>query len=71
MSSPDSLEWVPDLVLRNGAAVSFIMLRDTAGARDVLRKFARRTNGDQLRERLIASFLIYQDSVLRRKRGWK
>lgn len=71
MSSTDSLGWLPDPLLRNGAAVSFIMLRDTAGATEVLRKFARRTNADAFRERLIASYLVYQDSTMRRKRGWK
>jgi len=71
MSSPDSLGWIPDPLLRNGAAVSYIMLRDTAGAADVLRRFARRTNADQFRDRLIASYLVYQDSALRRRRGWK
>jgi hypothetical protein len=62
---------MPDPLLRNGAVVSYIMLRDTAGAKEVLRKFARRTDSDQFRERLIASFLIYQDSTMRRKMGWK
>ena len=32
---------------------------------------ARRTSADQLREHLIESFLIYQDSTMRRRRGWK
>jgi hypothetical protein len=71
MSSLDSVSWIPDPLLRNGAAVSFIMLRDTAGAANVLRKFARRTDKDQFRERLLASFLIYQDSTMRKKMGWK
>jgi len=71
MSSTDSLGWIPDPLLRNGAVVSYIMLRDTAGAKEVLRKFARRTDSDQFRERLIASFLIYQDSTMRKKMGWK
>jgi hypothetical protein len=71
MSSSDSLGWIPDPLLRNGATVSYLMLGDTAGARDVLRKFAKRSDVDQFRERLIASYLIYQDSTLRRKMGWK
>ena len=71
MSSTDSLSWIPDPLLRNGATVSFIMFRDTAGAAGVLRQFARRTDSDQFRERLLASFLIYQDSTLRKKMGWK
>ena len=71
MSSTDSLGWIPEPLLRNGAAVSYIMLSDTAGAKEVLRKFARRIDSDQFRERLIASFLIYQDSTMRKKMGWK
>jgi len=71
MASNDPSAWIPDALLRNGAAVSFIMLRDTAGAAEVLRHFARRGTEDQLRERLIESYLIYQDSTMRRKRGWK
>jgi hypothetical protein len=46
------------------------MLRDTAGAANVLRHFAKRTNEDRFRERLIKSFLIYQDSTMRKKMGW-
>ena len=71
MSSADSLGWIPDPLLRNGATVGYIMLRDTTGAKEVLRRFARRTQADQFRERLIASYLIYQDSTLRRRMGWK
>jgi predicted membrane-bound spermidine synthase len=71
MASPDPAPWLPDPLLRNGAAVSFVMLRDTAGAKNVLRYFAKRTDADQLRERLISSYLIYQDSTMRRKMGWR
>jgi hypothetical protein len=70
MDSRDSVRWIPDVLLRNGAAVSFIMLRDTA-AKQVLRTFARRTEDDRFRERLISSYLVYQDSAMRRQRGWK
>lgn len=71
IATSDSVEWIPEVLLRNGAAVSYIMLGDTTGARDVLRKFARRTFDDRFRERMIASFLVYQDTALRRRRGWK
>jgi len=71
MESPDPAPWLPDPLLRNGAAVSYVLLKDTAGATNVLRHFAKRTNEDQLRERLISSFLIYQDSTMRRKMGWR
>jgi spermidine synthase len=73
IASADTVPWLPEVLLRNGAAVSFIMLRDTAGAANVLRTFARagRGVGDKFRERLIKSFLIYQDSALRTKMGWK
>ena len=71
MASTDSIEWVPDVLLRNGAAVSYIMLRDTTNAKEVLRTFARRTYDDPFRERLIASFLVYSDTTLRRRRGWQ
>jgi len=71
MDSPDPAPWVPDPLLRNGAAVSFVMLQDTAGATNVLRHFGKRTTADQMRERIISSFLIYQDSTMRRKMGWR
>ena len=71
MASNDSVPWVPDVLVRNGAAVAFIMLRDTTGAKDVLRKFAKRTDEDSFRERLIGSFLIYQDPAMRKKMNWK
>jgi len=71
ISSADSVEWIPTLLLRNGAAVSYVMLADTAGAADVLRTFAKRTPDDRIRERLIASYLVYQDATLRKRRGWR
>ncbi|MEX2152022.1 MAG: fused MFS/spermidine synthase [Gemmatimonadaceae bacterium] len=71
ISSTDSISWIPDALLRNGAAVSYIKLRDTTGAKGVLQQFAKRTRDDQFRERMIAAYLVYQDSTLRRRRGWK
>jgi len=71
IASADSVAWIPDVLLRNGAAVSYIMMRDTAGAAEVLRTFAKRTLEDRFRERMLAAYLIYEDSTLRRRRGWK
>ena len=71
LASTDSVEWIPDVLLRNGAAVAYIMLRDTTNAKEVLRTFARRTYDDPFRERMIASFLVYSDTTLRRRRGWR
>ncbi|HYC50758.1 MAG TPA: fused MFS/spermidine synthase [Gemmatimonadaceae bacterium] len=71
IASTDTVEWIPDVLLRNGAAVSYIMLRDTTNAKEVLRTFARRTFDDPFRERMIASFLVYSDTTLRRRRGWQ
>jgi hypothetical protein len=71
MASQDSLDWIPDPLLRNGAAVAFIKLNDTNGAKEVLQTFAKRGQQDRFRERLISSYLISRDSTLRRKMGWQ
>jgi predicted membrane-bound spermidine synthase len=71
IASRDTIAWIPDVLLRNGAAVAFIMLHDTAGAKDVLQTFAKRTDEDQFRDHLLGAYLIYQDTVMRRKMGWK
>ncbi len=71
IASTDSVPWIPDVLLRNGAAVAYIMMRDTTGAKEVLATFAKRTYEDRFRERMLASYLVYQDSTLRRRRGWK
>jgi hypothetical protein len=71
IATTDSVQWIPETLLRNGAAVSYVMLGDTAGATGVLRTFARRTSNDRFRESMIASYLVYQDTVLRRRRGWQ
>lgn len=71
IASQDTVEWVPDVLLRNGAAVANIILRDTTEAKRVLQTFAKRTYDDPFRERLIASYLVYSDSTLRRRRGWQ
>lgn len=71
IASADSVAWIPKTLLRNGAVVSAIMLRDTAQAKKLLRTFARRTNEDRFRERLLASIVIALDPALRKKMGWK
>ena len=71
IESEDDAEWVPDVLLRNGATVAYTILADTAGAKGVLRTFAKRTYEDRFRERLLASYVVYADSTLRRRRGWR
>lgn len=71
MASQDSLEWIPDALLRNAATVAFIKLGDVEAAKEVLRAFAKRINHDRFRERMISSYLISRDSTLRGKMGWK
>ncbi|MGH7678422.1 MAG: fused MFS/spermidine synthase [Gemmatimonadaceae bacterium] len=71
LASTDTVDWIPELLLRNGAAVSYTLLGDTTGAKKVLQTFARRTAEDYFRERMIASYLVYQDTTLRRRRGWR
>jgi spermidine synthase len=71
LASTDTVTWIPDVLLRNGAAVASIMLRDTAQAKEVLRTFAKRTLDDRFREHLIAAYLTYSDTTLRRRRGWR
>ena len=71
IASSDTVDWIPDVLLRNGAAVANVILRDTTEAKHVLQTFAKRTYDDPFRERLIASYLVYSDSTLRRRRGWQ
>lgn len=71
ISSADSITWIPDILLRNGAAVAYIMMKDTTGAKHVLQTFAKRTADDFFRERIISSALVYRDSTLRKRRGWQ
>lgn len=71
IASTDTVTWIPDVLLRNGAAVANILLRDTTEAKLVLQTFAKRTYDDPFRERLIASYLVYADTTLRRRRGWQ
>jgi hypothetical protein len=71
MASADTLDWIPDALLRNGAAVAFIKIRDHEGAKEVLRHFARRTTDDAFRDRLIGAYLVYADTTLRGRMGWR
>jgi len=71
MASTDSVAWIPDELLRNGAAVAGLMVHDVHDARNVLRAFAKRTSNDLFRERLIGAYVISQDPALRAKMKWK
>jgi spermidine synthase len=71
IASRDTVVWIPDVLLRNGATVAFIMLHDAAGAKEMLQTFAKRTDEDQFRDHLLGAYLIYQDPAMRRKMGWK
>jgi hypothetical protein len=71
MDSREEESWVPNDLLRNGAVVANIAVRDTAAARNALRYFAKKYDGDRFRERLLSAVLIDQDPALRRKMGWK
>lgn len=71
LASADTVEWIPDVLLRNGSAVAHIKVRDFDGAKGVLREFARRTDEDAFRDRLIGSYLIYADTTLRKQMGWQ
>ncbi len=71
VASTDTVPWIPDVLLRNGAAVAEIKVGDYEGAKGVLREFAKRTDEDSFRDRLIGSYLLYADSTLRKQMGWK
>jgi hypothetical protein len=70
-ASNDSIAWLPPDLMRNGSATAFIVTRDTAAAKDVLRRFARHYNEDRMRERIIGSILISLDPKLREQMGWR
>jgi hypothetical protein len=71
VASADSATWIPDALLRNGGVVAHIKVGDVAGARELLRTFAKRTTTDRFRERLLSAYLISRDSTMRAKMGWK
>jgi hypothetical protein len=70
IASVDSVTWIPDPLLRNGAVVAHLKVNDAPGAQDVLKTFAKRTNADRFRERLLSAYLISRDSTMRAKMGW-
>jgi hypothetical protein len=65
----DPIPWVPPALLRNGAAAAFIMTRDTANAKRVLKDFSARAD-DRFRERMIGSILVQLDPTFRKELGW-
>jgi hypothetical protein len=69
-TSSDSLGWVPDVLLRNGSVVAYIKLGLFDAAASSMRTFAKRTDEDTFRERLLSSYLTYADPTLRKKMGW-
>ena len=40
-------------------------------AKEVMRHFARRTSEDSFRDRLLGSYLVYADTTLRKRMGWR
>lgn len=71
IASIDSSTWIPDALLRNGGVLAHIKVGDVEGATEILRTFAKRTNADRFRERLLTSYLISRDSTLSDKMGWR
>lgn len=65
----DPIPWIPPALFRNGAAAAFIMTRDTANAKRVLKDFSNRAD-DRFRERLIGSILVQIDPAFRKELGW-
>ena len=53
------------------AEVERILDTELADAQRVLRVFAKRTDDDSFREKILASYVIYADPILRQKMGWK
>ena len=69
--SADTVTWLPDVLVRNAGAVAFIKVGDYEGAKEVLRHFAKRTSDDALRDRLLGAYLVYADTTLRKRMGWR
>jgi len=70
-ASVDSIGWLPETLVRNGLVVAHLKLGNYSKAQESLRAFARRTTGDPFGERILASYLAYADTTLRRRMGWK
>jgi spermidine synthase len=71
IASADSVTWIPDPLLRNGSVVAHLKVNDVTGAQDVLKRFAKRTNADRFKERLLSAYLISRDSTMSAKMGWR
>ena len=67
----DSVHWIPETLLRDGAMIGHLRLGNADAARDVLQEFARRTYADRFREQLIASHVLFADSAARTRLGFE
>jgi spermidine synthase len=65
----DPIPWIPPALLRNGGAAAFIMTRDTANAKRVVKEFSNLAD-DRFRERLLGSILVQIDPSFRKELGW-
>ena len=65
----DPIPWVPHDLLRNAGAAAFIMTRDTASAKKLVRDFSSLAN-DRFRERILGSILVQIDSTFKKEMGW-
>lgn len=65
----DPIPWVPHDLLRNAGAAAFIMTRDTANAKKIVKDFSSLAN-DRFRERILGSILVQIDSTFRKEMGW-
>ena len=65
----DPIPWVPHDLLRNAGAAAFIMTRDTASAKKLVKDFSSLAN-DRFRERILGSILVQIDSTFKKEMGW-
>jgi spermidine synthase len=65
----EPVPWLPAALFRNGAAAAFIMTRDTASAKKVLKDYSNAAD-DRFRERLIGAILVQIDPAFRKELGW-
>jgi spermidine synthase len=65
----DPIPWVPHALLRNAGTAAFIMTRDTASAKKLVKDFSSLAN-DRFRERILGSILVQIDSTFRKEMGW-
>ncbi|MEX2178902.1 MAG: hypothetical protein WD801_09345, partial [Gemmatimonadaceae bacterium] len=71
IASQDSLRWIPDALLRNGATIGHIKLRNYQSAKEVQRSFARIAGVDPFRDRLIATYLAFSDTARWQQTAWR